>query len=348
MGAIIGDALGVGPHWYYDLDELKAEYGDWIDTYMPPKPNPHFPAIWKARHGLKPGDVSQTGQVFILLLESVSEWGDYDEADFTERLDGLLSTLDGTASGGRYTDEAMRDVWHLRQKGVLWPFAGSFKDTAEAAIRIPIISALYANSRDLAFESIISNVALTHCDPVVLGQSTAFGMHIWMLINDIPLSEAGTFTREFRKVKEFSIPFSAAINWKRTEGEEPNMHEISFVDPMGRPTSLYAAAKDPEIKIEPALAACRLFTLNCRISHLLPAAYFLASRFENDFEMAVLSAINAGGNNMARAALTGALSGAMVGYSGIPERWVTGLVDHERLLDLADRVVAAAKVTGLR
>ena len=23
MGALIGDALGVGPHWYYDLAEMK-------------------------------------------------------------------------------------------------------------------------------------------------------------------------------------------------------------------------------------------------------------------------------------------------------------------------------------
>jgi len=27
MGAFIGDALGLGPHWYYDLDELRAAYG---------------------------------------------------------------------------------------------------------------------------------------------------------------------------------------------------------------------------------------------------------------------------------------------------------------------------------
>ena len=30
MGAFIGDALGVGPHWYYDLAELRRDYGDWI------------------------------------------------------------------------------------------------------------------------------------------------------------------------------------------------------------------------------------------------------------------------------------------------------------------------------
>jgi len=27
MGALIGEALAVGPHWYYDLDELHAAHG---------------------------------------------------------------------------------------------------------------------------------------------------------------------------------------------------------------------------------------------------------------------------------------------------------------------------------
>lgn len=30
MGAFIGDAMGVGPHWYYDLEELRRDYGPWI------------------------------------------------------------------------------------------------------------------------------------------------------------------------------------------------------------------------------------------------------------------------------------------------------------------------------
>jgi len=39
MGALIGDALGLGPHWYYDLTELRRDYGPWITDYTDPKPD---------------------------------------------------------------------------------------------------------------------------------------------------------------------------------------------------------------------------------------------------------------------------------------------------------------------
>lgn len=78
MGALIGDALGVGPHWYYDLDQLKVDYGEWIDDYTTPKPD-------RFHAGLKAGENSQTGQVIGLLLESVAGLGNYNESDFCQR-----------------------------------------------------------------------------------------------------------------------------------------------------------------------------------------------------------------------------------------------------------------------
>lgn len=54
--------------------------------------------------------------------------------------------------------------------------------------------------------------------------------------------------------------------------------------------------------------------------------------------MPVLSAINGGGNNMARASLTGALAGAQVGIRGIPQRFTSGLANYESLLEMAERV----------
>lgn len=73
----------------------------------------------------------------------------------------------------------------------------------------------------------------------------------------------------------------------------------------------------------------------------MPAAYYFKSRFENDFELPVLSAVNGGGNNMARASLTGALAGVQVGIRGIPQRFIEGLADSERLLEMSERVAEA-------
>jgi ADP-ribosylglycohydrolase len=50
----------------------------------------------------------------------------------------------------------------------------------------------------------------------------------------------------------------------------------------------------------------------CSIPFLLPAAYWYAAFYAgrpDHFEAAALAAVNSGGNNMARAALTGALVG---------------------------------------
>jgi ADP-ribosylglycohydrolase len=73
----------------------------------------------------------------------------------------------------------------------------------------------------------------------------------------------------------------------------------------------------------------------CAIYHQLPAAYYLAARFADDFESAVLHAINGGGQNQARAMLTGALVGAQVGLSGIPQRFLDGLENSSDLIRLS-------------
>jgi ADP-ribosyl-[dinitrogen reductase] hydrolase len=326
VGTLIGDALGVGPHWYYDLDRLREDYGEWIDHYTRPKPN-------RFHAGLEAGQSSQTGQVVTLLLESVSEHGEYREPDFTDRLDSLLETLDGTPQGGRYTDQAMRDVWNARQKkGLDWSEAGSFADTAEAAIRTPILAARYYRDVESLIGSLRSNILLTHRDPFIAGQSIAFGLIIGGLIDGYHLGDASKVVTG--KAAKSNIQMVIEVP------DRSGKAEVSFIDALLQPSWPYEAAHDPNIQIEPASAACRLFGLACTLGFLLPAAYYFASRFENDFYNAVMSALNGGGNNMARAALTGALAGAQVGLSGIPEYLIKDLFDHERLLDMAERITA--------
>src|ERR1700761_208683 len=112
MGALIGEALGVGPHWYYDLEEMRRDYGPWITDYTEPKPG-------RYHAGLKAGALSQAGIILVMLLRSVVERGGYDEADFCGRLDeDLFPQLDGTpmSGPGGYTSQSIREAWKRRVK----------------------------------------------------------------------------------------------------------------------------------------------------------------------------------------------------------------------------------------
>lgn len=52
----------------------------------------------------------------------------------------------------------------------------------------------------------------------------------------------------------------------------------------------------------------------------------------------MLYASNSGGQNVVRAALTGALLGAMNGVDAIPERWLSQLTASPELMELASKV----------
>lgn len=312
VGLFVGDALGLGPHWYYDLAALRADYGEWVTEYMPPKPNRY--------HGnCRAGDVSQTGQVSMLLLGSIAERGEYDESDFTGRLDDFLKTLDGTPDGGRYTDIAMREVWKARKGGVEWSRAAGFSDSGEAAIRGVMLAARYADSPRALAAHAMANIHLTHAEPFIKAQSLAFILSVCRIIRGKSLAGAG----------------KSLMGWAQ--------HEVDrgLIDIFLQPGFVHDAAVNQDISVEPPHAIAQIYGLACQLGFLLPAAYWLASRFENDFETAVLTAVNGGGNNMARACMTGALVGAQVGIQGIPKRFVDGLVDREEILTKAELVASA-------
>ena len=144
-------------------------------------------------------------------------------------------------------------------------------------------------------------------------------------------------------VKSGELPFHA-VTVGNLEPPVAGGREASRVGRFASPDALITpgyvaqAAVDPGIRIEPAWKASIVYGMPCAIYHVVPAAYYLAARFRGDFESAVLHAINGGGQNQSRAMLTGALVGAQVGLSGIPQRFIDGLVDGPALLDLCRRL----------
>lgn len=342
MGAYVGDALALGPHWYYDLDALRRDYGNWITDYTKPMPG-------RYHAGLNAGQNGQAGFILDLMIGSLVRHGKYIETDFCERMDNELFTrLDGTAmhGPGGYTSQSIRETWQLRSQGLPWGETGGLADNTEAAERTLALAVRYAHDPASLAGHVASNTALTQIDPTVLALTVAYCSVLGSLVRGEPLDE-GTSGRLMDLVRDGSLPFHSVT----APGEKvPDQNHSSprkagqFASPDGLLTvsSILRAAKDPDVRIEPAWKVSLVYGMPCAIYHQLPAAYYLAGRFQGDFESAVLHAVNGGGQNQARAMLTGALCGAIGGLQAIPDRFISGLEDAQQRLELTRKLADQA------
>lgn len=336
MGALIGDALALGPHWYYDLDEMRRDYGDWITGYTDPKPE-------RYHAGLKAGQLSQAGIIATMLLRSTIDCGGYDQDDFCRRLDEeLFPQLDGTPRNGPggYTSQSIREAWRQRvEQKRSWKETGGHADTTEAAERAIVLAARYATTPRKVAETVSANCLLTQADEAIVAMTTAYGCALGLLVRGEKL-DPFLSDKLMELVKAGDLPFHAVTTGKlqppKPGGQDrPCAGRFSSPDALLTPSFMAEAALDPGIRIEPAWKVSTVYGMPCAIYHQLPAAYYLAARFSDDFESAILHALNGGGQNQARCILTGALVGAQVGLSGIPARFLDGLENAAELMALA-------------
>lgn len=336
MGAFIGDALGLGPHWYYDLEEMRRDHGAWISGYTDPKPG-------RYHDGLKGGDLSQAGFIFKLLIDSIVSRGRYDQDDFCQRMDKeLLPLLDGTPINGPggYTSQSIRELWRQRVvEKVPWGKTGGQADTTEAIERTIALAVRYALDPSQLAEFVSRNTVLTQTDSAVVSMTVAFNAVLGLLVKGHPFDEKLS-GRLMALVKSGALPFHAVTGEglkppRPGDPDPPRAGRFASPDALLTPSYMALAAADPGIKIEPAWKVSLVYGMPCAIYHMLPAAYYLAARFRDDFESAVLHAVNGGGQNQARAMLVGALVGAQVGLSKIPKRIVDGLAGSEDLCKMA-------------
>jgi ADP-ribosylglycohydrolase len=338
IGALVGDALGLGPHWYYDLVELRRDYGDWITGYTDPKPG-------RYHGGMKAGQLDQTGLLLVLLLQSVVENRDYKEDDFTRRLDEFFKLLDGSPmqGPGGYTSQSIREAFRRRtQRGLSWKETGGHADTTEAAERAIVLAVRYALDPRKAAAMVSANCILTQADPAIVAMTTAYNAVLALLVSGEKL-DAAISDKLMALVQKGYLPFHTVttdrLSPPRAGQPDPsNVGKFSSPDALLTPSYIAEAAGDPDIRIHPAWKVSIVYGMPCAIYHQLPAAYYLATRFRDDFESALLHAINGGGQNMARACLTGALVGAQVGLGGIPQRFIDGLENHAELIALAQKL----------
>lgn len=172
LGVFIGDALGVGVHWQYDLDKLERERG-YVTGYLDPLPGTFHSGTDDApgKGQLKAGQLEQQGEVTKLLLKSLASKHCLDQNDFHDCFEKeilLEDSMDGTRKGGKYgwTDKTICDVYKARILNKKpWPECVLPRsDTPDTIVRAALIAAAYfLNPRAMCCHVQAHSKALT-CD----------------------------------------------------------------------------------------------------------------------------------------------------------------------------------------
>ncbi|HMB15659.1 MAG TPA: ADP-ribosylglycohydrolase family protein, partial [Pelovirga sp.] len=253
LGALIGDALALGPHWYYDLKEMQRDYGEWISYYTEPKPD-------RYHAGLKAGELSQSGYLLTMMLQSLAECSGYDESDFCRRLETeLFPQLDGTpmSGPGGYTSQSIREAWRRRvQQKLPWSQTGGHADTTEAIERNLAIAVRYALQPKQLAAAVTSNTLLTQTDDTLVSMTVAYGAVLSLLVQGHKL-DSGISNKLMKLVKTGQLPFHAVTSDNLQppqpgDSDPPRVGRFASPDALLSPSYMAAAAIDPNIRIEPA------------------------------------------------------------------------------------------------
>ena len=315
-GLYIGDALAMPVHWYYNRKALDDDYG-WVTGYLAPK-NPHPDSIlfrssctatgprgeilhdqapYWGREGthyhyhqfLKAGENTLNLNLCSLLIQSLNECGGYDAEDYLRRYIAFMTTPGSHRD--TYIEECHRNFFANYAKGVPPRQCGAVEKHIGGLPGIVPIVVYYHAQPDRAREAALEHIALTHPG----GKMRSAGALLVELLISVLAGERLTAAIR-RMLREQKYPF------------------------VGHPFEKLLGDPDDWV-IGPR------FSTACYVEHSVPVVLYLAFKYSNDPEKALVVNTNLGGDNVYRGAVLGALLGAENGLDYFPRRWVKGLLN---------------------
>jgi len=313
-GLCIGDALAMPVHWYYNRQALFNDYGRVVDYLAPRNPHPdsilwrstyvapnakgdilHDQARYWGQHGvhyhqfLEAGGNTLNVKICRLLVESINETGTYDADDFLTRYIDFM-----TSPGNHrdtYVEEFHRNFFANYARGLpLRNCAVEEKHIGGLIGAIPPVL-FYCSRAEKARETALAHLALTHPG---LRMETAGSLIISILLkllDGMPLDEVILDEIKAQRNPLLGHPFAKLL-------DQPDDRVIG-----------------PR------------FSTACYVEDSVPAVIYLALKYHDDPENALIANTNLGGDNAARGAVLGALLGAAHGVEKFPARWIDGLAD---------------------
>lgn len=286
-GQLVGDAVCLGSHWIYDLDELERTCPGGVQGFEPPQ-NGHY------HDGKASGDQTHYGDAALLMLQSVAELGRFKAADFGNRFIELMGSPEYTGYRDHATKKTLENHQRFLAEHPLEAYdfqRGGDDDQPATATRLaPVVAAHYRD--DALLETVTAATRVCQNS----GRAVAYMKCHALVLKG--LFEGCDLECAFRKAGEavLSDAVYGTEIWRKIREALDAVH-YSVTTATGR------------------------FGQSCPLIHSFPAAVHAAFKHADDFATAVLATARAGGDSAGRAAMVGSWLGAALGVGGIPEEW---------------------------
>jgi ADP-ribosylglycohydrolase len=340
----VGDALAMPVHWYYDVAALQRDFGT-IRDYQAPK-DFHPSSIMSLASTGRAGRGSQEGEVVggVILKGKKRFWGrphtHYHQGlrsgDNTLNLLCVRVLIRALNAAGRHEPATF-----LRDYVAFMTAPESHNDTyaesyhrdffANYARGLPPERCAGAEGHDTA--SIGGLVPL----PPVIGATLRQGDRA--AVNAALLAQL-RLTHRSHKLERYALALGELLV-RLFEDPAPRIGSLAraLAERLGFPAATVIEQVERERRSDLSVIGGRLSSA-CYIDQSFPAVLYLAARYPDDFETALVANTNAGGDNCHRGAVLGALLGAALGFRAIPERWIHGLVAHAELEEEIETFIA--------
>ncbi len=334
-GMFIGDALAMPAHWYYNIAALWEDFGQIRDYQAPKSHHPNsimaLANTGKAGRGTQEGDV--VGNVILkgkkhhwgqanrhyhqgmqagdntlnalcarVLLRSLTANGHYDATDFLRQYIRFMTEPD--QHNDTYAESYHRDFFANYAIGVTPENCAGVEghDTASMGglVSLPLVIMATLRDRDLAATNAaaLTQQRLTHRASLLERHTLELSKLLFEIFHD-----ANSDTKQLACAAASKLGFPAAQVIQTVRKNKSSDFEV--IGGM----------------LSPA----------CYIDQSFPSVLYLAARYHDDFESALIANTNVGGDNCHRGAVLGAILGATVGICAIPKRWINGLTTHDAL-----------------
>lgn len=312
LGMLIGDALAMPVHWYYDRQALYRDYGQ-VNGYKTPI-NPHPDSIlWRSAYTvangaadilhdqrkywgqpgihyhqfLKAGENTLNVKLCTLLIDTIIENGIYDSDAYLERYIEFMITPGNHRD--TYVEEYHRHFFANLANGKPPRSCGVVEKHISGVIGMIPLLVYYSEDQEKAQHLALQHLRLTH-----LGDR---------------MSTAGNL------LIDILLPVLNGASLKDTIVDKMKRQDNPL---LGFPFFRWLGEPDEAI-------IGRRLSSACYVEDAMPSVIYLALKYYHDVARGLIANTHLGGDNAGRGAVVGALLGAANGAQAFPKPWVDGL-----------------------